>query len=93
MAGHSQLSKKKVREIEIVIDNYTIILNKAVMLHLDYRTAYGKQILYIIFILYIPLIEAEMNNCCHFLHKVALTNLKTKIEDIKNKNGNRNSGK
>lgn len=79
--------------MEIVIDNYAIILKKAVMLDPENGTTYGKQILYTIFTLYIPLIEADMSNCCRFLHKLALTNLETKIEDIKNKGSNRNASK
>lgn len=82
MTDRWQLSKNKAREKEIAIDNYTTILEKAVMLDPDYGTAYGKQILYTILTLYIPLIKAELKNCRRFLNKVALTNYETKIEDM-----------
>lgn len=92
MAGRSEQCKNMVREMEIVLDNYTIILEKAVMLDPDCGTAYAKQILYTIFKMYMPLIEAEMKNCRRFLHAVALKNLETKVEDLKTKDGNRDAG-
>ncbi len=92
MAARSEQCKNMVREMEIVLDNYTIILEKAVMLNPDCGTAYAKQILYTIFKMYMPLIEAELKNCRRFLHAVALKNLETKIEDLKTKDGNRDAG-
>jgi hypothetical protein len=72
-------------------DNLTI-LEKAVILYPDYGTAYAKQLLYTIFKMYMPLIEAELENCRRFLHRVAFKNVDTKIEDLKSKYGNRDAG-
>lgn len=90
--SHLQLCQNKIWEMELVLDNYTIILEKAVMLDPSYGTAYAKQILYTVFKMYMPLIEAELDNCRRSLHPVILKSLETKIEDLKTKDGNRDAG-
>lgn len=42
MANRLQQGKNQVTEMKIVLDNYTTILEKAVMLDPDYGTAYAK---------------------------------------------------
>lgn len=90
--SHLQLCQNKIWEMELVLDNYTIILEKAVMLDPSYGTAYAKQILFTVFKMYMPLIEAELDDCRRSLHPVILKSLETKIEDLKTKDGNRDAG-
>ena len=91
MAGRMQQHQCSVKEIEIVPDNYTIILEKAGSLYPDYGTARAKQLLYTIFKMYMPLIEAELERFRH-LHRVLLENVVSKIQDLKDEHGGRDAG-
>jgi hypothetical protein len=92
MTNRFQQWKEEVVEMEIVLDNYTTILEKAVTLDPDYGTAYAKQLLYTIFEMYMPLIEAELDNCRGHLHWVTFKMVDTKIDDLKTKYGTRDAG-
>ncbi|KAK3170609.1 hypothetical protein OEA41_002690 [Lepraria neglecta] len=92
MAENLQLRKNKVEEMGIVLENYTIILKKADMLYPDYGTAYAKQLLYTIFKMYMPLIEAELERFRSLLHRAIFEKVDTNIEYLKTKYGNRDAG-
>ena len=91
MALRMQQRQHSVKEIEIVLDNYTIILGKAGSLYPDYGTARARQLLYTIFKMYMPLIEAELEGFRH-LHRVLLENVVSKIQDLKDEYGDRDAG-
>lgn len=79
-------------EINIVLDNYTTLLQNAGILDPGYDTACAKQLLYTIFMMYMPLIETEFSKCRRQLNRIAVEDVKTKIEHLKKEYGNRDAG-
>ena len=59
-------------EINVLLQNYTTLLEKASILDPDYETAHAKQLLYTIFKVYMPLIENQFNICRPHLHRIIL---------------------
>lgn len=92
MANRSQLCKNKVKKMNIVLHNYTIILEKAFTLHPNYGTAYAKQLLYTIFEMYMPLIEDELKSCRDSLPEILFEDVNGKIGNLKIRYGNRGTG-
>ena len=92
MPSSSLLYKNMVEEMDIVLENYTTILEKAVMLYPDYGTADAKQLHYTIFKMYMPLIEAELQKCRDGLHRVVFEDVDTKIKNLKIKYFNEDAG-
>lgn len=90
MTGYLQYCKNIIQNIKIMLNNYTVIFEKAIMLNFNYKIAFGKQIFYITFKIYISLIEIKLKNCCHLFHTIAFKNLETKIKNLlKTKDDNR----
>lgn len=92
MADRLDLHLRIVFEITMVIDNYTILLDRAVMLCPDYETTIAKQLLYTVFKQYMPLILVELDKCRSSLHPLALVEVDTKIMKMRTKHGIRDAG-